>query len=49
MFQKLLCKLGIHKWTYNPSRDKRWCVCGKTQEYWCHFTWLECIDGEPIE
>lgn len=47
---KLLCFIGLHQWVYNQGNTKRWCRhCNKTQEHWCNYMWLECIDGEPIE
>ena len=50
IMNKLLCFIGLHQWIYNQDNTKRWCRhCNKTQEHWCNYMWLECIDGEPVE
>lgn len=50
IIKNLLCWFEIHQWIYNEDRTKRWCSnCIKTQEHWCNYLWIECIDGEPLE
>lgn len=41
MMEKLLCKLGLHKWIYGES--VRVCDrCGRLEKFVCYYT-----DGEP--